>query len=121
LSVRPSLIEYTGYSIVGTGTSIIGATVFLYVFPQSKLTLRQWAMGCYALVAFCAVWCLIGLNANSPIGFKHRAEFYVFQVIQNLAGSVLSPLFRVLFPQVFPNGSEIQYFGFQLVVGALTE
>jgi hypothetical protein len=50
------------------------------------------------------------------IGFKTRVEFYLFQVLQNVAGSILTPLFRVLFPEVFPKGLEIQYFGFQMVV-----
>ena len=118
--VRPSLVEYTAYSVVGTVTSIIGATAFLYLFPRLPFTLRQWAIACYALVAFIALWCLLGINKHSPIGFKHRAEFYVFQVLQNIAGSILAPLFRVLFPELFPKGSEIQYFGFQLVLSCST-
>lgn len=60
------------------------------------------------------------MSNRVPIGFKHRVEFYLFQVLQNLAGGILTPLFRVLFSEVFPKGSEIQYFGFQMVVGTRT-
>ena len=116
LTVRPSLVEYTAWTVVGSGTSMISATIFLFLFPRLGLSLKQWAIAAYILVALIAMWCLIGMSDSVGIGFKTRAEFYVFQVLQNVAGSILTPLFRVLFPEVFPKGSEIQYFGFQMVV-----
>lgn len=118
LSIRPGLGEYTGYSIVGTATSIAGGLGFLYVFPRSGISLRNWSLGCYAVTAGIAVWCCAGMISASPIGFKHRAEFYLFQVVQNLVSSALNPAFRVLFSQMFPRGREIQFFGFQLVVSS---
>lgn len=116
LSIRPGLGEYTGYSIVGTVTSIAGGLGFLYVFPRSGISLRSWSLACYAVTVGIAVWCCVGMISASPIGFKHRAEFYLFQVVQNLVSSALNPAFRVLFSQMFPRGREIQFFGFQLVV-----
>jgi MFS-type transporter involved in bile tolerance (Atg22 family) len=116
LTTRPSLVEFTAWSVVGCGTSIISATLFLYLFPRFGLSLKQWAVGAYGLVTLLTIWCLIGMSDKVSIGFKHRVEFYLFQVIQNMAGAILTPLFRVLFPEVFPKGSEIQYFGFQMVV-----
>lgn len=119
LSFRPSLVEYTCYSIAGTAASILGATAFYVLFPRLRYTLRQWTIGCYVLVSFVAFWCLLGLSGRSAVGFKHRAEFYIAQVVQNLATAILTVVFRVLFPELFPTGSEIQYFGFQLVVSAI--
>jgi MFS-type transporter involved in bile tolerance (Atg22 family) len=116
LSVRPSLVEFTAWTVVGSGTSMISATAFLFLFPRLGLSLKQWAIGAYILVSLIAIWCLIGMSNSVSIGFKTRVEFYLFQVLQNIAGSILTPLFRVLFPEVFPKGSEIQYFGFQMVV-----
>ncbi len=116
LSVRPSLVEYTVYSLVGSATSVFGATVFLYLFPLPKFTLRQWAIICYTIMLLVCVWCLLGTSDNVPIGFQYRAELYVFQMVQSLAISILMALFKVLFPKMFPKGSELQYFGFQMVV-----
>jgi MFS-type transporter involved in bile tolerance (Atg22 family) len=95
---------------------MISATAFLFLFPRLGLSLKQWAIGAYILVSLIAIWCLIGMSNSVSTGFKTRVEFYLFQVLQNIAGSILTPLFRVLFPEVFPKGSEIQYFGFQMVV-----
>lgn len=134
LTVRPSIREFTAYNVAGSITTVLGSVVFMYVFPHFKITLRQWAMSSYALVIFSAFWCCLGMSDKVSIGFKHRAEFYVFQVggvvsrgvlaelqvLVSLAGAILNPLFRVLFPEMFPKGNEIQYFGFQLVVSVKT-
>lgn len=120
LASRPSMTEYTAYSITGTATSIIGSLVFMYVFPYSRLSLRHWAMVAYSLTIFTTFWCCLGMSSSSKVGYKHRAEFYVFQVVMSLAGSIISPLFRVLFSEMFPRGNEIQYFGFQLVLSCGT-
>lgn len=118
LSIRPDLREYTAYSTAGAASSIFGSLAFLYLFPRLQFSLRQWALLCYGTIVLVTAWCLLGMINKSPIGFKHRAEFYVFQVIQNIATAILTALFRVLFPEMFPKGSEIRYFGFQSVVRA---
>jgi MFS-type transporter involved in bile tolerance (Atg22 family) len=105
--------------MVGCGASIVSGTIFLFLFPRLNITLRQWTWAAYMLITLLSVWCLLGISDNIPIGFKHRVEFYLFQIFQNMAGSVLLPVFRVLFSEVFPKGSEIQYFGFQMVVSDL--
>lgn len=120
LNARPSMTEFTAYSITGTATSIVGSLIFMYIFPYSRLSLRHWAMIAYSLTIFTTFWCCLGMSPSSKVGYKHRAEFYVFQVIMNLAGSIISPLFRVLFSEMFPRGNEIQYFGFQLVLSCGT-
>ncbi|KAI3336919.1 hypothetical protein HD806DRAFT_528500 [Xylariaceae sp. AK1471] len=120
LNIRPSLREFTYYSLVQPATAIVSATIFLYLRPITKnylgLTLRHWTILCYALTCFCALWCAIGISPSVTIGFKHRWEFYFFQVLLSIASSVASVAFKVLFSRLFPHGNEIQYFGFQLVL-----
>ncbi|WVW78068.1 hypothetical protein I302_100019 [Kwoniella bestiolae CBS 10118] len=116
LIIRPSLVEYTCYSLTGTLSQIIGSMLFYFLFPRTSLTLRQWSILSYAIPSVVCLWCMFGLNSNSPIGFKHRAEFYVGQVLVNLATAVLTCLFRVLFSELFQKGDEVKYFGFQLVL-----
>ncbi|WWC59816.1 uncharacterized protein I303_102378 [Kwoniella dejecticola CBS 10117] len=116
LQIRPTLVEYTAYSITGTASAIIGSTTFYFLFPRLKYTLRQWSIVAYSIPCVVCLWCMFGLNGDSPIGFKHRIEFYIAQVLLNICTAILAPLFRVLFPELFPTGDEIKYFEFQLVL-----
>ncbi|KDN47170.1 hypothetical protein K437DRAFT_255964 [Tilletiaria anomala UBC 951] len=120
LTFRPSLLEFTGYSMVGPGVSIIVGTAWRYIFPRTSLTLRHWAIISYSIVAFIAFWAILGMSPHIAIGFKQRWEFYLMAVLQNAAGAIVSPLFRVLFSELFPKGSEIRFFGFQLVLSCST-
>lgn len=104
LSMRPSITEYTAYSVTGTATSIVGSLGFMSLFPRLGISLKRWALMSYAVVIGVAVWCCLGMT-SLPIGFKHHSEFFIFQVIQQLAGSVISPLFRVLFAEMVRSGS----------------
>ncbi|TGJ81453.1 hypothetical protein E0Z10_g7325 [Xylaria hypoxylon] len=120
LNIRPSLREFTYYSLVQPVSAIISATVFLYLRPIMKnhigMTLRHWTILCYAISCFCALWCAIGISPSVTIGFKHRWEFYFFQALLSVASSIVGVAFKVLFSRLFPQGSEIKFFGFQLVL-----
>ncbi len=120
LNLRPTLREFTYYSLVQPGSAIISATVFLYLRPITKnylgMTLRHWTILCYAITCFCALWCAIGISPSVPIGFKHRWEFYFFQALLSAAGGIVGVAFKVLFSRLFPYGNEIKFFGFQLVL-----
>jgi MFS-type transporter involved in bile tolerance (Atg22 family) len=124
LNIRPSLREFTYYSLAQPATALISATVFLYLRPVAKnylgLTLRHWTMLCYALTCFCTLWCALGISPSVTVGFKHRWEFYFFQVLLSIASTIASVAFKVLFSRLFPLGNEIQYFGFQLVLSLST-
>ncbi|KAI0188696.1 autophagy-related protein 22-like protein, partial [Astrocystis sublimbata] len=120
LNIRPSLREFTYYSLVQPVSSIITATIFLYIRPTLKnrvgLTLRHWTILSYGLTCFCALWCAIGISPSVSIGFKQRWEFYFFQALQSIAASIANVAFKVLFARLFPQGNEIKFFGFQLVL-----
>ncbi|GAA6016964.1 hypothetical protein JCM10207_007863 [Rhodosporidiobolus poonsookiae] len=121
LSLRPSLLEFTYFSLAGTVTSFVFPTIWLYLFRYTgRVSLRQWTIVAYAVIAFTAVWCLLGLSDSSKVGFKNRWEFYFFQIVQNMAFSLLSAVFRVVYSELFPRGAEVQYFSFQLAIGCAT-
>ncbi|KAI1164071.1 hypothetical protein F5B18DRAFT_616798 [Nemania serpens] len=120
LNIRPSLLEFTAYSLVQPVAAVISATAFLYARPILRkrlgMTLRHWTVICYGITCFCALWGAIGISPSATIGFKHRWEFYFFQALLSAAMGVVGVAFRVLFSRLFPPGNEIQFFGFQLVL-----
>ncbi|KAI0402704.1 hypothetical protein F4802DRAFT_574801 [Xylaria palmicola] len=120
LHVRPSLREFTYYSLVQPVAAIASATAFMYLRPALRrsagLTLRRWTVLSYAVTCFCAVWCAAGIAPSAVLGFKRRWEFYVFQVLQSAAAGVSGVSFRVLYARLFPRGGEVRFFGAQLVL-----
>jgi MFS family permease len=122
LSVRPTALGYTIYSLVGTITTTAATIGFGFVFPLTleKIPLLQWTIFSYGLTAFCAMWCSIGISESAQIGLKHHWEFYFIQVVQSIGLGITNASFRVTYAELFPPGKEIQYFGFQLVLSACT-
>ncbi|KAG9239914.1 hypothetical protein BJ878DRAFT_431369, partial [Calycina marina] len=47
-------------------------------------------------------------------------EFYVQSFIFYLSNSIVAPTFRVLYAEMIPKGSEIEYFGMQAVLSCAT-
>ncbi|KAI1113227.1 hypothetical protein F5Y14DRAFT_228149 [Nemania sp. NC0429] len=120
LNIRPSLLEFTSFSLVQPVAAVISATAFLYVRPILRkrigMTLRHWTILCYAVTCFSALWGAIGISPSAVIGFKHRWEFYFFQALLSVVMGIVGVVFKVLFSRLFPPGNEIQFFGFQLVL-----
>lgn len=124
IQVRPTLREYSIYSLVQPITSIISSIIFLGLFTyfprKENLSLKTWTTACYILTMLCAIWVALGISGTSKIGLKRRWEFYVVQVLISIANAIVAAIFRVLFPQMFPVGNEVQFFGFQLAFSCLT-
>ncbi|GAP91117.1 putative autophagy-related protein 22 [Rosellinia necatrix] len=124
LQVRPSLREFTYYSLAQPAASAAAATAFLYARRPARrrlgLTLRRWAALCYGLTCAAAVWCAVGIAPRSPIGFRRRWEFYAFQALQSGAAGIAGVVFRVLFSRLFPRGRAVRFFGLQLVLSLAT-
>ncbi|KAL9934169.1 hypothetical protein V8E36_007251 [Tilletia maclaganii] len=99
LNVRPSIREFSAYSIVGPATSILVSSTLVWTFPvlqrRLNLTLRWWTVVAYSLNLFVAVWACIGISEASQVGFKHRWEFYLTSVIQNAGGAIANLVFSV--------------------------
>ncbi|KAK4560577.1 hypothetical protein LTR86_005774 [Recurvomyces mirabilis] len=124
LSIRPSLREFTAYTLVGPVVGMVCATLLLFgyspLLTYGKVTLRHWTIISYAVFTLAAVWSSIGISSSAKIGLKHRWEFYFIQVLVQISFSVSNVAFRVLLPQMFPRGNEVQYFGFQQAISLAT-
>jgi MFS-type transporter involved in bile tolerance (Atg22 family) len=51
---------------------------------------------------------------------QNRWEFYVQNLLFTLSGSIVNAVFRVLFSELVPKGSEIEWFGLQVVLSCAT-
>ncbi|KAK3672241.1 hypothetical protein LTR78_007781 [Recurvomyces mirabilis] len=124
LSIRPSLREFTAYTLGGPVVGMVCATLLLFgyspLLKYGKVTLRHWTIISYAVFTFATVWSCIGVSSAAKIGLKHRWEFYFIQVLVQISFSVSNVAFRVLLPQMFPRGNEVQYFGFQQAISLAT-
>lgn len=124
LTFRPSLREFTAYTLLDPVLSAISAILLLCVFAPMRrnyyVTLRHWMTMSFIAVSLCIIWAAIGLSSSASIGLKHRWEFYVVKSLALAANGVVIVCFRVSFPQLFPRGSEVQYFGIQLAVSLAT-
>ncbi|PWN52268.1 hypothetical protein IE53DRAFT_378283 [Violaceomyces palustris] len=120
LSIRPGVREFTAYSMTSPIASVLFLTLWYFILPRTKLSLRHWIVCGYSVMAFVCFWCLLGLSASSKVGFKNRWEFYLMALLQGFSNAITSSCFTVLFCQLFPKGKEIRYFGFQLVLSCST-
>ncbi|AGO10070.1 AaceriAAR080Wp [[Ashbya] aceris (nom. inval.)] len=66
------------------------------------------------------LWGSLGASARVPIGFKHRWEFWLFQVIYVSTSSAIRSLNRVAYSAMLPVGRENQYFGLEIMLGLAT-
>lgn len=51
---------------------------------------------------------------------QYRWEFYVQNFIFYLSGAIVNSSFRVLYSELVPRGSEIEWFGLQVVISCAT-
>ncbi|ETN36788.1 uncharacterized protein HMPREF1541_09066 [Cyphellophora europaea CBS 101466] len=117
--VRPSTLEFSLYSLAQS-LFLMGCTLaFLWIRPYFRMGLEMWLLIGYALILVIPVWACIGFS-SANFGFKNRWEFYVQLFIFQTSGSLVNASFRVLFSEMIPVGSEIRWFGMQLVLSCAT-
>lgn len=73
--------EYTVYSFNALLSAAVGSLTWMFLFPRLGLSIKAWAYGFLLVSLFTTLWGTVGISASSPIGFKHRAEFWIFQVL----------------------------------------
>ncbi|KAG9235081.1 autophagy-related protein 22-like protein [Amylocarpus encephaloides] len=119
--IKPDTLEYSLYAMSGNIFIFICSSAF-YVLQiwRPPFKLEYWLVLGYALILVVPIWGCIGLGDNINFGFKKRWEFYVQSLIFNLSGSIVNPTFRVLFSELVPKGSEIEWFGLQVVLSCAT-
>lgn len=119
--VQPDTLEYSLYSIAGIIFQLV-CTLGFYLLQSWRppFSLEYWLVIGYALVLIVPIWGCIGFADDINFGFKNRWEFYVQSLVFYLSGSIVNPTFRVLFAELVPKGSEIEWFGLQVVLSCAT-
>ncbi|KAF5100467.1 hypothetical protein DV451_002568 [Geotrichum candidum] len=112
--------EYTIYSFMTPFVACIGSLSWMYLYPRLTLHIKTWAYGFLFLSIFTIFWGCLGIGEHINVGFKHRAEFWVFEVVYVSSSSAMRSLNRALYSSLLPEGSEAQYFGLEIVLGVAT-
>lgn len=112
--------EYTVYTFMSYIVASLGSLTWMFLYPRTKLNIKTWGYGFLFVQWFSNLWGAIGINSDSKIGFKHRWEFWVFEVFFNASGSAMRSLNRTLYSTLLPEGDEAQYFGLEIMLGIAT-
>lgn len=112
--------EYTIYSFMTPFVASIGSLTWMFLYPRMNLHIKTWAYGFFFLSIFTIFWGCLGIGKNINVGFKHRAEFWVFEVVYVGSSSAMRSLNRALYSSLLPEGSEAQYFGLEITLGVAT-
>ncbi|WEJ95444.1 hypothetical protein PSN45_002963 [Yamadazyma tenuis] len=96
-------------STLGIGSSDAEYTVYTFI---SYIVASLGSLGNF--------WGTLGINSKVKIGFKHRWEFWVFEVLFNASGSSLRSMNRAVYSTLLPEGDEAQYFGLEIMLGIAT-
>ncbi|KAH9212521.1 autophagy-related protein 22-like protein [Leptodontidium sp. 2 PMI_412] len=121
VQVLPDTLEFTLYSMAFT---IFGAvtTLAFYLLQvwRPPFRLEYWLVIGYAIILIIPIWGCIGFVDNIDFGFKNRWEFYIQSLLFNVSNSIVNSVFRVLFSEMVPKGSEVEWFGLQVILSCAT-
>ncbi|PVH89376.1 hypothetical protein DL98DRAFT_647904 [Cadophora sp. DSE1049] len=121
VQVMPDTLEYTLYNMAFT---VFGAITTLGFYAiqvwRPPFRLEHWLVIGYAIILIIPIWGCIGFADNDSFGFKNRWEFYVQSLLFNVSGSIVNSVFRVLFSEMVPKGSEVEWFGLQVILSCAT-
>lgn len=109
--------EYTVYTWLSYVISSLGSLAWMFSYPHAGLKMKTWAYNFLAISLFTNFWGTLGISNNTKIGFKHRWEFWVFDVLYSGSSSALRSLNRVLYSTLLPEGDEAQFFGLEVLLG----
>ncbi|CZS99427.1 uncharacterized protein RAG0_07746 [Rhynchosporium agropyri] len=121
VEILPDALEFTLYTMA---TTIFGAITTLAFYslqvwrPPFKIEQRL-VIG-YSLVLVIPIWGRIELADDINFGFKNRGEFYVQNLLFQVSNSIVSSVFRVLFSEMVPKGSEVEWCGLQVILSCAT-
>lgn len=112
--------EYTVYSFMSYIVASMGSLTWMWLYPRCGFRMKTWAYGFLAMSIFTNFWGCLGISSHVNVGFKHRAEFWVFEVFYVSSSSALRSLNRALYSSMLPAGSEAQFFGLEIIMGVAT-
>lgn len=109
--------EYTVYIWLSYAISSMGSLVWMLCYPRLQLKIKHWGYGFLGVSLFTNLWGCVGISKHTPFGFKHRWEFWTFDVVYSGTSSALRSLNRVVYSTLLPEGDEAQYFGLEVFLG----
>lgn len=117
LGVGSSDPEYTVYTFMSYVVSSVGSLCWMALYPQLPLRMKTWAYIFLGVSLWANFWGCLGISDTVGVGFKHRWEFWVFEVVYTMSTSALRCLNRVLYSTLLPEGEEAQFFGLEVMLG----
>lgn len=120
LGLGSSDSEYTVYTFMSYIVASMGSLAWMYMYPRTKLHIKTWGYGFLGVSLFTNFWGCLGISSNTAVGFKHRWEFWVFEVLYSATSSSMRSLNRVIYSSLLPEGEEAQYFGLEIMLGVAT-
>ncbi|KAH3663488.1 hypothetical protein WICMUC_005927 [Wickerhamomyces mucosus] len=117
LGIGTSDAEYTVYVWMSYVVASLGSLVWMYIYPKASMSMKTWAYIFLGFSIFTNFWGCLGISDKTAVGFKHRAEFWVFDIFYTATSSSLRSLNRVLYSTLLPEGEEAQYFGLEVMLG----
>lgn len=109
--------EYTVWTLMTMVISTLFSLTWMYAYPRTPLKIKHWAYGFFFISFFANLWGCIGIPDHVNVGFKHRAEFWVFEIFYAGTSSALRSLNRTLYSSLLPEGSEAKFFGLEITMG----
>ncbi|KAK8098777.1 uncharacterized protein PG998_012018 [Apiospora kogelbergensis] len=124
VEIKPDALEISLYALANNLFGAVMAIAFFFLQDwRPPFSLEKWLIIGYAVILIVPVWGCIGLSEAAHFGFKlmqYRWEFYVQNFIFYLSGAIVNSTFRVLYSELVPRGSEIEWFGLQVVISCAT-
>ncbi|ODV80074.1 MFS general substrate transporter [Suhomyces tanzawaensis NRRL Y-17324] len=120
LGLGSSDAEYTVYTFMSYVVASIGSLCWMWLYPRTKIGIKSWGYGFLAFSLFSNFWGCLGISSHTKVGFKHRWEFWIFEVFYSASSSALRSLNRTVYSTLLPEGEEAQYFGLEIMLGVAT-
>lgn len=126
LGIGSSDAEYSVWQFINLIVACLGPLAWRYIQAKvcsqgdNKKNIKFLKISLYSMMAFGTFtnfWGCLGVNSNSKVGFKHRAEFWVFLIFFVSTSSSIRSLNRVVYSAMLPRGKENQYFGLEIMLG----
>lgn len=117
LGLGSSDAEYTVYSFMTPVVASIGSLAWVWAYPRCRFNIKTWAYAFILVSWFAQFWGCLGISNHTKVGYRHRWEFWVFEVFYVSTSSALRSLNRALYSSMLPEGEEAQFFGLEIILG----
>lgn len=120
LGIGSSDAEYTVYTFMTYICSMCGSILWMLLFKKFRMNIKYYGYVFFFISIFTNFWGCLGISKHTKVGFKHRWEFWLFEVFYSATSSSLRCLLRCVYATLLPEGDEAQYFGLEVMLGVAT-